>query len=601
MEDNSIFFQCRVLNIEDPMMLGRIRGVRLIDNYEDILKSISDPPWNEEKDIWTSRDPLVFNPLLPYFIYSTPKVDELIQVIYMNKDFKYQNQYYVQNTFSSPTTTFKEYYYGGNKFTGTGMQIKNPKPLKNQDGTYTDQSIHKGVFPQPGDNAIMGRGSADMIVKEDEILIRAGKFKGQYLKPNVIPVANQQRGFLQLSKFQQTKQSLEPKVYYELKEDVLLTKYLIEWVVTNPENTQDRFSGAVYLYQLKPDASINSKNLTLTSEVSENLKKLVASEPFTLLSKTEVIKFINDFIKTCNTTNVTASGVKLFSDNNASTKFPIFYRPNSLMYNKLNPSAPNTPIYNQNYSSIGTKFCLLGSCNISIRVIDISTGQIVASISVEGTESELNQLYKNAINQITTKLSELQIERVILPQISQLNDTIINPPTQTSSSASNIEIKNITDIYRAIKLTPAIKGGYGLIYAKGKVGIPKTPIKKVVPQSNYITSESTYGALGSDKLFLLSHNSQIPGKSKINFDDTLYGISPEKFADDIMPNTSSMVRGEELLELIDMIVRFLITHTHAYPGLPPVPVTQDGSSTAKILTELNNSIEKILSSNIRLN
>ena len=99
----------------------------------------------------------------------------------------------------------------------------------------------------------------------------------------------------------------------------------------------------------------------------------------------------------------------------------------------------------------------------------------------------------------------------------------------------------------------------------------------------------------------MSHNSQIPGKSKINFDDTLYGISPEKFADDIMPNTSSMVRGEELLELIDMIVRFLITHTHAYPGLPPVPVTQDGSSTAKMLTELNNAVEKILSSNIRLN
>ena len=68
-----------------------------------------------------------------------------------------------------------------------------------------------------------------------------------------------------------------------------------------------------------------------------------------------------------------------------------------------------------------------------------------------------------------------------------------------------------------------------------------------------------------------------------------------------MPNTSSMVRGEELLELIDMIVRFLITHTHAYPGLPPVPVTQDGSSTAKMLTELNNAVEKILSSNIRLN
>jgi hypothetical protein len=61
MESNSIFFQCKVLNTEDPMMLGRIRGIRLIDNENDILKSVSDPPWNEEKDIWTSRDPLVFN------------------------------------------------------------------------------------------------------------------------------------------------------------------------------------------------------------------------------------------------------------------------------------------------------------------------------------------------------------------------------------------------------------------------------------------------------------------------------------------------------------------------------------------------------------
>ena len=511
MENNTIFFQCRVLNTEDPMMLGRIRGVRAIDNYDDILKSISDPPWNEEKDIWTSRDPFVFNSLLPYFVYSIPKVDELVQVLYVNKDFKYQNQYYVQNTFSSPTATFKEYYYGGNKFTGTGMQIKNPKPLKNQDGSFTDRGIHEGVFPQPGDNALMGRGSADLIVKQDEVLLRAGKFKGQYLKPNEIPVGNPQRSFLQLTKFQSTKKTLEPRVYYELREDVLLTKYLIEWVVTNPENTQGKFSGAVYLYQLKPDSSTNSKNLIVTSDISENLKKLVAIENFSLLNTNEVIKFINNFIKTCNTTNVTVSGVKLFPDNNESNKFPIFYRPNILMYSKLDPS------------------------------------------------------------------------------------------TNLGNEATSDEIKNISEIYRGVKLNAALQGGYGLIYSKGKVGVPKTPVKKVIPQSRYINAESTYGALGSDMLFLLSHNSQIPGKEKINFDNTLYGISAEKFADDIIPNTSSSVRGEELLELIEMIVRFLVTHTHAYPGLPPVPITQDGSSTDKILTELNNAVTKILNNNIRLN
>jgi len=511
MENNSIFFQCRVLNTEDPMMLGRIRGVRLIDNYDDILKSITSPPWNEEKDIWTSRDPFVFNALLPYFVYSVPKVDELVQVIYVNKDFQYQNQYYVQNTFSSPTATFKEFYFGGNKFTGTGMQIKNPKPLKNQDGTFTDQSVHKGVFPQPGDNALLGRGSADVVVKQDEVLIRAGKFKGEQLQPNVIPVANQQRGFLQLSKFQSILQNLEPKVYYELQENVLLTKYLIEWAIINPENTQDKFTGSVYLYQLKPDVSINSKNISVDSIIPENLKKLVATENFSQLSKIQVIKFINDFIKTCNETDTTRSGVKLFSDNSATNKFPIYYRPNTIMYSKLNPSTP------------------LGS------------------------------------------------------------------------GATSTEISNISDIYKGVKLNPALIGGYGLIYAKGKVGIPKNAVKRIAKQQKYINQESSYGALGSDTLFLVSHNSQIPGKGKINFDDTLYGITPEKFANEFLPKTSSMVRGEELLELINLIVRFLVTHTHAYPGLPPVPVTQDGSNTQAILTELQNAVNKILSKNIRLN
>jgi hypothetical protein len=357
----------------------------------------------------------------------------------------------------------------------------------------------------------MGRGSADVIVKQDEVLIRAGKFKGEQLQPNVIPVANQQRGFLQLSKFQSTLQKLAPKVVYELKRDVLLTKYLIEWVIINPENTQDKFSGSVYLYQLKPNVTVNSEFLTVDSEISENLKKLVAIESFTMLSKTDTIKFINDFIKQCNDTDVTKSGVRLFNDNDAANKFPIYYRPNIIMYSKLNPSTP------------------LGS------------------------------------------------------------------------SATPIEVSNISDIYRGVKLNPALRGGANLIYKKDTVGYPTTPTKLVVPQQKYVNQESSYGALGSDILFLVSHNSQIPGKCKINFDDTLYGISPEKFTNELLPKTSSMVRGEELLELINLIVKFLVTHTHAYPGLPPVPVTQDGSNIQAILTELNDAVNKILSKNIRLN
>jgi hypothetical protein len=275
-DDNSILFQAQVLNSDDPMMLGRVRAIRLIDNLDDILRSVTDPPWNEEKDIWTSRDPLIFTPLLPYFIYQVPKKDELIQIMYLNKDYRFQNQFYIQaSAFSSPTTTLKEYWYGGNKWSGNGTQIVNPNPLKNQNGTYKDGAIHAGVFPQPGDNAILGRGSADLIVKQDEVLLRAGKFAEENLQPNILPVANPKRAFLQLSRFQTTKEVLPPKTYFEFKEEVVLVKYLIEWVIVNPENTKDNFTGDIYLYQLKPDPSTNSKNLTVGSTVTSNLKTIV--------------------------------------------------------------------------------------------------------------------------------------------------------------------------------------------------------------------------------------------------------------------------------------------------------------------------------------
>jgi hypothetical protein len=62
-----------------------------------------------------------------------------------------------------------------------------------------------------------------------------------------------------------------------------------------------------------------------------------------------------------------------------------------------------------------------------------------------------------------------------------------------------------------------------------------------------------------------------------------------------------MVRGEELISLIGLIVGFLTSHVHPYPGLPPVPVAQDGTRSDEILSELQQAYEKILNQYIRIN
>jgi hypothetical protein len=127
-------------------------------------------------------------------------------------------------------------------------------------------------------------------------------------------------------------------------------------------------------------------------------------------------------------------------------------------------------------------------------------------------------------------------------------------------------------------------------------------IEEVIVPVRIEKLDNTVATLGADQLYLLSHKTTIPGKDQIVLDNSIYGITGETFNDIIEPNTSSMVRGEELFELLQLIVNFLITHDHPYPMLPPSPISRgSGISTDDVLKKMQEAYIRVLNSNIRIN
>ena len=295
-KNNQIIFPGRVLNNQDPMMLGRIRVIPETGKvYDDIIASV--PNWNESTDVWSSKDPLIFLPLLPFYFSQTPKVDEYVHIVYQDSQILFQNQFYIQGPFSSPLTTSFENSEGARKFLSTGDRLKGSLSLKNNEGEYR-QKESAGIFPEPGDNALLGRGSADVIIKDNEVLVRAGKSKK--ITKGQLPVGNPFRSFLQLTNFTEKRVSLNKEKRGFLQENVQMVKKMVIWDIENLENTQNTFNGSVGLYNVIPSLSVNTKNFKSESisnlNIGTNYTGPLEEIKFTSKSYNDVVNTINKFL-----------------------------------------------------------------------------------------------------------------------------------------------------------------------------------------------------------------------------------------------------------------------------------------------------------------
>jgi len=373
--DSQILFSGIVRDVEDNFLLNRIRVHCLQEDIDSLLEKFKVtikekyPNITDEqifkidkdnvKDIapkfkFTKDDPFVYRPLLPFHLKFVPKKNELVLLMYWNKDENNGriNQFYIPGLIKSPMNVTYENAKQSIGVLSQGILLKPSKVLKNFLGKFIKESSST-VWAKPEDNAIYGRGSSDLILKEEEVLLRAGKASN--MQSQEFPKPNKNLGFFQITYLPNEKVKSDP-IVYETKEveDKPIVR-ILEYDITNGlDGISDQLTGSVKLFNLPSLKSLSQKVFSYSTELPSSVTNPSLQYDFNSIPLSGVTAIINKITKGMINGESVDFGEGSPPWSPEGIAFPFYFRPSKNLRDILSatPDSQTSPLSFQKWTNL---------------------------------------------------------------------------------------------------------------------------------------------------------------------------------------------------------------------------------------------------------
>ncbi len=228
--------------------------------------------------------------------------------------------------------------------------------------------------------------------------------------------------------------------------------------------------------------------------------------------------------------------------------------------------------------------------------LNSETSKLIYSETINLTSGTNEAKLQEAYIQIVDFISKLDTDKLI-NAAPGLNDEYAHPFYFRPKNSLRTKVNSNTFLQNISYLDKT--NGFGFLYSESAPDVQPVVKKVETPYLKKISDvDQSFAALTADKVLYLSTSSQGTDGKQIDFRALdKYEYTEEDYIMRIMPNTFSSVRGEKLIEILDLITLILLNHVHGI-ATPPIYSQSVVDELRKLISRAK---QDMVNSSIRIN